>query len=947
MKLKKTMTLLFAVLLMLNVIPAAAEETDFEAETDHVTEVSEEIPPEEANEETEPVTDTDHTEDGSAVNTDEVTEENQEEIISEPDEAEAEENVPLEDEETDTERDDSESEAVSDPEKADDLIPADGQYEAEESSSETADENEEPDEDPAVPMIEEEGFGETDTYNVLQDDLPDYNERIVTFDVDIKVGEITYKPDDFSEDMLLLIFFGSNQVEYTEQLVTECEALIDSGISLKPVLMLTEEKHESLLADVIAGHPNLMVSDNYNANYSYAYQLFNEYGLNGKLYPVSFLMDEERQFISGCNGICDKSRMIDRISRWAAGDHSFVESENKVFQVTIHAVYHQDEARSMFDMVNDFRTGDEAWAWNSSNTEKQYYNVSSLTYDYYLEYLAMTRAKEIISYYDPITHCTPDGRFNTRLMEPGVNENMCYGFDTAEEAFEYWKADNSSYSGQMQRRDMLDRNSMAVGLACIEYNGKKYWIQEFDNKIVTQTPITDMDTEEEHTVYVDRETVSLYLKFNDDIYNDSPEVRLYKGESIELPSAEAYFYTNSESSIFAGTVNNVRSSNENVAVVIGDQIIAKNPGTASIIYEGVFHELKGSIALNVTVDQKIIQLQSIALNKSSLNLDKGKSETLEVTYTPADTTDDKTVTWTSSNKSVATVSNGKVTAVGPGTTTITALVGTKTATCKVTVKVPLESISFNSESMNVVIGETETLSVKYDPADATEDKAITWTSSDESIAAVSRTGKVTGKAPGTATITANTAGGVHAECTIKVLFSDVTDPDLFYYDYVYDMVERGVVGGYDDGTFRPSANCNRAAVVTFLWRLSGKPDPTKMATFKDMTGNADFDKAISWAAENNITTGWEADNTFRPWNTCNRAAVMTFLWRAAGKPAPTKMAEFTDMTGNADFDKAISWASENNITTGWADGTFRPWNTCNRLAIVSFLARYNALKNSN
>ncbi|MBQ6489952.1 MAG: S-layer homology domain-containing protein [Solobacterium sp.] len=57
-------------------------------------------------------------------------------------------------------------------------------------------------------------------------------------------------------------------------------------------------------------------------------------------------------------------------------------------------------------------------------------------------------------------------------------------------------------------------------------------------------------------------------------------------------------------------------------------------------------------------------------------------------------------------------------------------------------------------------------------------------------------------------------------------------------------------------------------MVTFLWRLSGRPEPSKMAEFKDMTGNVDFDKAISWAAENNITTGW-ADNTFRPWNTCN------------------------------------------------------------------------------
>jgi hypothetical protein len=69
---------------------------------------------------------------------------------------------------------------------------------------------------------------------------------------------------------------------------------------------------------------------------------------------------------------------------------------------------------------------------------------------------------------------------------------------------------------------------------------------------------------------------------------------------------------------------------------------------------------------------------------------------------------------------------------------------------------------------------------------------------------------------------------------------------------------------------------------------------------------------------------------------------MTFLWRAAGKPIPTKMAEFTDMTGTSDFDKAISWASEKGITTGWDDGTFRPWNTYNRLAVVYFLGKYDA-----
>ena len=308
------------------------------------------------------------------------------------------------------------------------------------------------------------------------------------------------------------------------------------------------------------------------------------------------------------------------------------------------------------------------------------------------------------------------------------------------------------------------------------------------------------------------------------------------------------------------------------------------------------------------------------------------------------TTDAEYVYWKSSDNTVISVDQqGMITAVGKGSAVITASVGNLTASVLVHVEVPLEHFELNKNTLFLTKGTSETLIPIYTPEDTTE-RDIQWSSSDETIAYVND-GTVTAVNIGKVTITAKIGDLEPAECELMVQFSDVTDPELFYYGYVYDMVERGVVGGYIDGTFRPTADCNRAAVVTFLWRLSGKPEPSKIAEFKDMTGNTDFDKAISWAAENNITTGW-ADNTFRPWNTCNRAAVMTFLWRAAGKPEPTKMAEFTDMTGNKDFDTAISWASEKGITTGWADGTFRPWNTCNRLAVVSFLARYDALKSN-
>ncbi|MBQ3400752.1 MAG: S-layer homology domain-containing protein, partial [Lachnospiraceae bacterium] len=191
------------------------------------------------------------------------------------------------------------------------------------------------------------------------------------------------------------------------------------------------------------------------------------------------------------------------------------------------------------------------------------------------------------------------------------------------------------------------------------------------------------------------------------------------------------------------------------------------------------------------------------------------------------------------------------------------------------------------------------------------------------------------------------ADGVQAaRARFSILFKDVTDPSQFYYNAVYWAADEGITTGWADMTFRPMNICNRASVVTFLWRLAGCPEASAPAQFSDMTGNADFDRAIAWAAENGITTGWE-DGTFRPWNRCNRASIVTFLYRYAKlmnggeEPAQgSQAAEFPDMTSNEDFNRAIVWAASNGITTGYSDGTFGPWKPCTRMAVVSFLYRY-------
>lgn len=179
-------------------------------------------------------------------------------------------------------------------------------------------------------------------------------------------------------------------------------------------------------------------------------------------------------------------------------------------------------------------------------------------------------------------------------------------------------------------------------------------------------------------------------------------------------------------------------------------------------------------------------VSSVTINPSSATLDPNDTKQLSVTVDATPSSADKTVTWSSSDASVATVDeNGLVTAVGQGTATITAtsnLDNSKSGTCSVTVNAPaapieVESISIKS-STTLAIGGTETLSVTYTPSDANTGKAITWSSDKESVAKVDENGKVTGVAVGTAIITATSEKGKTATCVVTVQAVAVTGVTL-------------------------------------------------------------------------------------------------------------------------------------------------------------------------
>ena len=168
------------------------------------------------------------------------------------------------------------------------------------------------------------------------------------------------------------------------------------------------------------------------------------------------------------------------------------------------------------------------------------------------------------------------------------------------------------------------------------------------------------------------------------------------------------------------------------------------------------------------VENPKVAVSGVTLNQSTIALDPGGTVNLTATVSPSNATD-KTVNWTSSNSSVATVSGGTVTAVGAGTATITATAGGKTASCTVTVskkEIAVSTVTLDKAETEVEKGGSLTLKATVNPDDAT-DKTVTWTSSDESIATV-KDGTITAKALGTVTITAK-CGDKEATCTVTVI----------------------------------------------------------------------------------------------------------------------------------------------------------------------------------
>lgn len=362
----------------------------------------------------------------------------------------------------------------------------------------------------------------------------------------------------------------------------------------------------------------------------------------------------------------------------------------------------------------------------------------------------------------------------------------------------------------------------------------------------------------------------------------------------------------------------------------------------------------------------------ITLNHSTLSLAVGGSVALTATLTPENATD--AVVWSSNNKEIAEVSNnGTVTAKALGTATITATVGSYTATCEVTVAVPVTGVSLDKATMSLTAGSTGTLTATITPENATN-KNLTWTSDNEAVVAVSD-GVVSAVAAGTANITVTTAdGGKTATCVVTVTRRSSSSSRPSYPITTPDKTENGSVtvtpksakrGSVVTITVTPDAGyvLDKLTVTdkdgkdvaltkksdteyTFVMpagKVEITPSFVKQAeepsrVFVDVKTGDYFYDAVLWAVEKGITNGTSAE-TFSPEAPCTRAQIVTFLWRAAGSPVVNYAMDLSDVAGDAYYAEAVRWALSEGITTGTSADQFSPDATCTREQAVTFLYR--------
>jgi uncharacterized protein YkwD len=288
--------------------------------------------------------------------------------------------------------------------------------------------------------------------------------------------------------------------------------------------------------------------------------------------------------------VCAGMLFTDPVTAQAASD---------TIDIPIAVTYKQESARSMFDMINEWRTSD-TWQWNAAGEKETVSGRSALVYDYELEKIAMQRAIELaISF----SHTRPNGTscFTAYTSEVGngfIAENIAMGQTDASNVFQAWQEENCDYSGQGHRRNMLNSSYRAVGIAHIVYRGINYWVQEFSS-VVSDTAETEANESSDiASVSVLDSSITGISVFSDGVLQNS--ISLENGASLDLSKITiAILYNTSsyrETQISDWTVS---VADESIISCTDDALTGVSLGTTEI----TFSALGRSVTLEATVTE--------------------------------------------------------------------------------------------------------------------------------------------------------------------------------------------------------------------------------------------------------------------------------------------------------------------------------------------------------
>ena len=332
------------------------------------------------------------------------------------------------------------------------------------------------------------------------------------------------------------------------------------------------------------------------------------------------------------------------------------------------------------------------------------------------------------------------------------------------------------------------------------------------------------------------------------------------------------------------------------------------------------------------------------LAEAVANVDSGKTIKLETDCAEAVTVS-RTVKFTLDKNSHAFTGSIKA-----GSYTTVTATGTELVEYTFTYSRPYSGSSSYDPTYSVTVDKTENGSVTVSPKSASKGDTVTITVKPDSgyvletLTVTDKNGNeltLKDKGDGKYTFTMP-AGKVEVKATfmednsVLNFFYDVPN-GAYFYEAVKWAVDKGITNGLSDTMFGPYESCTRAQIVTFLWRAAGSPEPKTASSFTDVPASAYYAKAVAWAIENGITNGM-TETMFAPNATCTRGQSVTFLYRAL-KGTASGSTNFTDVKSDAFYADAVNWAVASGVTNGTSATTFSPNADCTRAEIVTFLYR--------